>query len=119
MSYAITSGHSLVSPVATIALVICLLTSSTPAAPQTIVAVAKESSTGFIFWFHANGLAKLIQGRGIGNASRQEKQADRDARVSRVQIFPGDATIDVSDRVRFSAVAYDRDDNPVGGVKIR
>jgi len=119
MSYAITSGCSWASRAATIALVICLLTSSTPAAPQTIVAVAKESSTSFIFWFHANGLAELIQGRGIGNARGQEKQSDRDAKVTRVQIFPGEATIDLSDRVRFSAVAYDRDDNPVGGVKIR
>src|SRR5690348_5486302 len=102
MRYAITSGYSWVSRAATIALVICLLTSSTPAASQTMVAVAKESSTSFIFWFHANGLAKLFQGRDIGNARRQEKQTDRDAKVSRVQIFPGDATIDLSDRVRFS-----------------
>jgi RHS repeat-associated protein len=81
--------------------------------------VAKESSVGFAFWYQGSGLAKLIQGNGTGNAKAQEKQADRDAKVSRIQIFPGDVTVDLSDPVRFSAVAYDRDGDPVGGVKIK
>lgn len=113
------SGCSCLSRAVTMALVLCLLSSATPAAPEAIVAVARESSVSFAFWFHASGLAKLIQGQGIGNARAQEKQADRDAKISRVQIFPGDVTVDLSDRVRFSAVAYDRDGDPIGGVKIR
>src|ERR1700694_4381895 len=92
---------------ATIALILCLLSTSTPAAPQTIVATVKESTISFAFWYRASALAKLIQGRGVGNAKGQEKQADRDAKISRVQIFPGDVTVDLSDRVKFSAVAYD------------
>src|SRR5260370_1218352 len=70
----------------TIALVLCLLTSSTPAAPETIVALARESSVSFAFWYQASGLAKFIQGRGVGSARAQEKQADRDAKISRLQI---------------------------------
>jgi len=97
-----------------------LLSSSTPAAPQTIVAVTRESWASFAFWYSANGgLRRLLQGRGNGNERAQEKQADRDAKVSRLQIFPGDVTIDLSDHVRFTAVAYDRDNNPVGGVKVK
>ena len=107
------------SRVVSVALVLCLLSSSTPAAAQTIIAVAKESSTSFAFWFNSSGLAKLVQGRGLGNAKRQEKQAERDAKISRLQIFPGDVTIDLGERVRFSAIAYDQDNNPVGGVKIK
>ena len=102
-----------------VGLTLSLMIASTPAAPQTIVALAKESSVSFLFWFHASGLAKLIQGRGIGKAKGQEKQADRDAKISRIQIFPNEATINLSDRVRFAAVAYDQDGNPVGGVKIK
>src|SRR5713226_1101410 len=113
------SGCSWLSRVASIALVLCLLSSSTPAAPETIVAAARESSVSFAFWYQASGLAKFIQGRGLGNAPGQEKQADRDAKISRVQIFPGDVTVDLSDHVRFSAVAYDRDGDSIGGVKTR
>src|SRR6266404_7922693 len=112
-------ARTLVMRVVTITLAICLLSSSTPAAPQTIVFVAKESVTSFAFWYHASGLGKLVQGQGIGNAKGQEKQADRDAKVARIQIFPGDVTVDLSDHVRFSAVGYDRDGNSVGGIKIK
>jgi len=100
--------------------IISLMTSSTPAAaPATIVALAKEYGVSLEFWLHASGLAKLVQGSGSGNANPQEKQSDRDAKVSRLQIFPGDVTVDLSDHVSFSALAYDRDNTPVGGVKIK
>lgn len=102
-----------------IGLTLSLMIASTPAAPQTIVAVAKESSVSFLFWFRASGLAKTLQLQGAPSASLQEKQADRDAKVSRIQIFPGDVTIDLSDRVRFSAVAYDPDGNAIGGIKVK
>ena len=119
MSSATRPGYSLLRQAATVTIAICLFSSSTPAAPQTIVEVAKESTISFAFWYRASGLAKLIQGQGLGNATAQEKQEDRDAKISRVQIFPGDVTVDLSDHVRFSAVAYDRDGDPIGGVKIR
>ena len=60
-----------------IALILSLLATSTPAAPQTIVAFAKETSISFSFWFHASGWRKvavrLIQGRD-SNGKVQEKQ---------------------------------------------
>ncbi len=119
MSSANQYARTLVMRVVTITLAICLLSSSTPAAPQTIVFVAKESVTSFAFWYQASGLWKLVQGQGIGNAKGQEKQADRDAKIDRLQVFPSDATVDLSDHVRFSAVAYDRNGDTVGGVKIK
>ena len=102
-----------------IALILCLLSTSTPAAPQTIAALAKESSISFAFWFRASGVAKLLQGRGAGSAGKQEKQADRNAKVARIQIFPGDVTVQLDQRVHFTAVAYDRNDSPVSGVNIK
>ena len=75
------------------------------------------SASTLSFWYQASGLAKLLQGR--GNAPGQEKQSDRDAKVSRIQIFPGDVTVDVNEHVRFAAVAYDDAGNTVGGVKVR
>jgi YD repeat-containing protein len=52
-------------------------------------------------------------------ARGQEKQSDRDAKIDRLQVFPSDATVDLSDHVRFSAVAYDRNGDTVGGAKIK
>ena len=104
------------------ALIVSVLATSTPAAPQTIVALAKESNASFAFWFHSSGwrkeLSRLIEGRDQ-NPKGQEKQRDRDAKVTRIQIFPGDVTVELGDQVRFSAIAYDRDNTPVGGVKIK
>jgi RHS repeat-associated protein len=101
-----------------IVLTLALFTSSTPAAPQIVVTLAKETSVSFLFWYNANGLAKLLQGQGVGHI-KQEKQKDRDARVTRLEISPTDVTIDLSDHVRFVAVAYDADGKTVGGVKIK
>lgn len=105
-----------------ITLILSLCATSTPAAPQTIVAVTKESSVSLAFWFHASGVRKLasqlLQGQ-IPNLTRQETQQDRDGRVARIQIYPGDLTVDLDDQVQFSAIAYDRYNTPVGGIKMR
>jgi hypothetical protein len=56
----------------------------------------------------------------IGNRRcAQEKQSERDARVSRLEILPGDVTVQEGQRVNFTAVAFDSSNNTVGGVKIR
>jgi len=102
----------------TVALILSLLSASTPAAPQTIVALAKESSVSFLFWYHSRGLAKLIPGQGQGDVRKQETQAERNARVQRLKVFPGDVTLFVDQRLDLAAVAYDKDDVPVGGVRI-
>src|SRR6201991_339867 len=102
-----------------VALTLCMLSSSTPAAPQTIVSVTSETAIDLGFWFHNSGLAKWLQGEGSGSRKKQQKQADRDALITSLQIFPGDVTVERGERVRFSAVAYDQENNPVGGVKIK
>src|SRR5438067_10660317 len=99
-----------------ILLVISLLSNSTPALSQTIVAAANEWSTGALFWFHWSGARKLFQSE-RGN-SNQERQSDRDAKVTKLKIFPGDVTLIVGQTLHLSAVAYDRDEATVGGVKI-
>ena len=63
MSSAAPSANLLVR-VISVSLVVCLLSSATPSAPQTIVTLAKESSISFLFWFHSSSSRKLIQGNG-------------------------------------------------------
>jgi len=110
---------SVATKIASVALVLCLLSASTPAAPQTIVALANESALSFYFWFNNSGIRKLVQGRSTAKAKPQEKQATRDAKISWIQIFPGDTTVDVSDRIKFTALAFDADNNPIGGIKVK
>ncbi len=104
-------------------LLLSLLGSSTPAAPQTIVGVGKELPVSLVFWFHSSGwaarLRRVVQGQSAPASKPQETQADRDARVTRVQIYPGDLTVQLSRRVRFVAVAYDNGGNAVGGVQTK
>ncbi len=108
-----------ISRTISITIILCLLLVSTPAAPQMILAVAKDRQVGLTFWLYSSGLAKWLQRNGGASSRVQEKQRDRDAKINRIQIFPGNVTIDVSDHVRFSAIAYGLDDNPIGGVKAR
>src|SRR2546430_3688822 len=100
-----------------VALAICLLSSSTPAAPQVIVALASESKVSLAFWFNSGGLRKLIQGSGVGNARVQEKQSDRDARVASIKIFPRNIVLHVDERINLAAVGYDLNGAPVGGLR--
>src|ERR1051325_8129730 len=97
------------------ALIVSLLLSSTPTAPQTIVAFARETNVSLIFWYHTSGLKKLVQGQGFEDRKEQESQSERDARISRIEIFPKEATVELGDHVRFASVAFDSEDNAVGG----
>ncbi|HEX5888429.1 MAG TPA: hypothetical protein VFY61_06985, partial [Pyrinomonadaceae bacterium] len=106
--------------VGAILLALSLFSSSTPAAPKTIVDVVQESKLSLWLWYHSTGIAALVQGQGIGKVKEQEKQRDRDEKINRIEIYPSDGvTVDPGEHVRFAAVAYDAEDNVVGGVKIK
>ena len=112
--------YSHLRSIVSVSLVISLLGASTPAAPKTIIFIAKDSSESLRFWAYASGFMALFQGRGNGNGQpRQEKQKDRDARVASIQILPGDITIPAFQRVVFGAVAYDQNGDPISGVKFK
>src|SRR6185436_6657674 len=89
---ALTAASSACQRAICIALILSLLTVSTPAAPQTIVNVAREASFSFGLWYRAGGLKELLQGLGEGSARKQEKQSERNARVTRLEISPGNVT---------------------------
>lgn len=107
-----------ISPALTIFLMLTLLVSSTPAAPRLIVDRVKESRTSLAFWWASSDVANLLDPQNWRAKKTQEKQEERDARVVRLQIVPGDVTVSVSEQVSFSAIALDADDAPVTGVKI-
>ena len=104
-------------------LITVLLATSTPAAPQTIVALVADGSTSLMFWFHQSGWAATLKqtnsGQGPPDHKRQEKQEDRDTRVARIEIYPGDVTVQVDERVAFTTVAFDQHGDPVGGVRVK
>ena len=66
--------------VVSVVLVVSLLATSTPAAPQTIVALAKESSVSLGFWFQRQRMAE-----GCGAITvRVETQTPRNKRSSEI-----------------------------------
>jgi len=113
------SVSSVAHRIGSILVAVSLMSASTPAAPKTIIALAEQSRVSFAFWYHSSGLAKAIQGRGAPNPRAQERQADRDAKVSRLEIHPSNVSVDLAERVRFVAVGYDGAGNAVGGVNVR
>src|SRR5689334_4913645 len=106
-------GASIARRALSIGLMLSLLSTSTLAAPTTIVNWANDARISFMFWYASSGVASWLQGR--SNApGKLETQRDRDLRISRVQIFPGDVDIQVGEHVNFAAVAYDAEDKQVG-----
>ena len=104
-----------------VALVVSLLITSTPASAQTFVSVIAESNASFAFWLRASRfpqkLYQSLTGQGPQRKA-QETQRDRDAQIIRLQIYPGDVTINVGEGVAFAALAYDQQGATVGGTKI-
>src|SRR4030095_8492758 len=99
--------------------ILTMVANSALAAPVPLAGFARECGVSLRFWAASGGLARLIQGLGSDSSQSQEKQSDRDTKVASIQILPGDVTIDLSDRVSFSAVAYDQQNSPVGGVRFK
>ncbi len=102
-------------------LIIALLSTSTPAAPVVLTELAGQWQSELGFRFYTSGwsatMSNLFTLQGGRRAVQpQEKQEDRDARVRRIEIQPGDVTAHVEERLVFSAIAYEQDGTPVGGV---
>lgn len=98
-----------------------LLANSTPAAPKTLMQVAVSTKDGVTFWFQVNGVIPRLLNFFVGaeKVKQQEKQTERDARVTRIQISPSDVIAYEGQQVNFTALAYDAQDNQVGGVKFK
>src|SRR5215213_11027557 len=104
-------------------LAISLLCNSTPAAAQTIVTVSNDWSVSIAFWLQASGslttLKRLLAGDYLPKTNSQETQSDRDGRVRRIYISPGDVTARIGEVVRFSAIAYGDNGDTISGVNFR
>ena len=126
-------GRQVISLVLTITLVANPLL----AAPQGFTLLGHEMSYDASFWWHNSGWAaktakwltqskpgdtKGWDGKGAPPNTppapkEQEKQSDRDYKVSRLEISPRDVTIATGEKIIFSAIAYDRNGNMIPGVK--
>jgi YD repeat-containing protein len=111
-----------------VALVSTLLFNTAFAAPQTAenaAAMVKGWKQELRYWLYASGWESRLlawQGRltdkpGKTEPKPQETQEERNAKVVRVEISPGDVTAQAGEPVVFSAAAYDPHGAPVSGVK--
>ena len=107
--------------VLSVLLVLSILTASTPGAPRAVVETSQQVGTDISFWLKANyvlpKLWNLITQQNK-KPKPEQSQSDRDAKVRRIEILPGDVTVQEGQQVNFTAVAYDAENNSVGGVKI-
>lgn len=85
------------------------------------MAMASDISTGLRFWFHQSGweaaLRRTFSEQKRPSRKPQERQAERNARVARIEVYPGDVTVQVDEHVAFAAVAYDQNNEAVGGIR--
>lgn len=106
-----------------VSLAVTLLAGSAPAAPRILFNTAVEWQGGAAIWLETSSLAgtikRLLAGGGAPSPRPQEEQTSRDSRVSRLRISPGEANILLGERVYFAAIAYDQEDEPVGGVRYK
>lgn len=102
-------------------LIMTMLSASTPAAPQIIVDAASEWRIGLMFWLESSEVVArvraLLTGSNAPASQSQETQEERNAQVTRIQIYPGDVTIRAGETVLFSAVAYDSQSAAISGVR--
>ncbi|MDQ3803341.1 MAG: hypothetical protein M3416_05745, partial [Acidobacteriota bacterium] len=105
-------------------LCLSLLATPTPAAPLILKDLASGAWLGAVLWLDSSGwsvaLREVLAGQLRPGAAEEEQQEERDARVMRVEITPGgEVTARVGERVRFAAVAFDKEGGTVGGVKFK
>jgi RHS repeat-associated protein len=130
---------------ACVAMIVVMFAQGVLASPQVarasvevVSATAINSWQGAYFWFHSSGLAKSLgihltsttqgsragwDGRGAPKRNRPaqaraESNAEREARVARIKIYPGDVEINTGEPVVFAAVGFDSQGNTVGGLDV-
>jgi RHS repeat-associated protein len=85
--------------------------------------VASEWGASLSFWLYSSEAAARVKRALLfqNNPSNksQEKQAERDARVTRIEIYPGDVTVQADEHIAFTSAAFDQKGNPVGGVRVK
>lgn len=104
-------------------LILAILSTSTPAAPQVLVGAATEWRVSFVFWLEASGWAATVRRlfspqdeEGADPNVEQEDQTQRESQTSLLKIYPANVTFRVGDKAVFAAVANDTQNIPIGGV---
>lgn len=95
-------------------LMTALLAASTPCAAQIISARVRTWSQSQPMLAKSSDRPAMPQQMA---APQQETQTTREARVVRIQIYPGEMRLLVGQRLNFAAVAYDNNGAAVGGIK--
>ncbi len=98
-----------------ILLIVNILTISTPAAPATLIGTAGEISQDIRFGFFSGKWA--VNFPAFLGAFVKSSGASQNENISRIQIYPGSVTIKKGEKLVFSAVGFDSQDEPLSGVE--
>lgn len=114
--FAVRSARSARIRFLTAALIVSMLTVSTPAAPQTIVRGISKSWQEARFAVLSSGFLDNIPNFRAAFLSKRIARPHRSIEVSRIRIFPGALSIRQGQETVLSAIAYDRDNEPLSGI---
>lgn len=99
-------------------LIATILTTSTPAAPQTIAASAGEIGQDIRFTYLSTNFAASLGGWTNNLLMFFAPKKQQVSPISRIEIQPGgDVKIRQGEPINFTAVAYSSKGNPIGGLK--
>jgi YD repeat-containing protein len=98
-------------------LAITIFTSSVPAAPKTMVDSAGELSQDIRFAYLSSSLSSLSF-YNLLSFSFFSPSSSAQASVASIQVFPGNVTVKQGERVTFSAIGFDYENEPISGIDL-
>jgi len=121
-----------------VCLVVLLISNQTLAATGFVMAGAELGQKAHLWWHRSGWAAKFDRsfptrsrgqvpkgwdGKGAPSGRQPapnmtEEKEDREQKIARVQIFPGDISIQTGQQAVFTAVAYDKDGSPISGLDV-
>jgi RHS repeat-associated protein len=99
-------------------LILSLLATSAPAAPQSIVGAASEFAQDVRYGFLSGGWAKSLQTWFVPTSVAASSD-NQNEQISSIRIFPGSITLRRGQTAFFAAIAYDAENQPLSGVDFK
>jgi YD repeat-containing protein len=97
-------------------LALAIFTTTVPAAPKTLIDSAKEFSQDIRFAYLSSSLSvfnfyNLLSFSFSGQSNSQQS-------IASIQVFPGSVTVKQGEKVTFSAIGFDSENEPVSGIDL-
>jgi RHS repeat-associated protein len=110
--------HRLAGQALCLLIILSLLATSAPAAPQSIVGAANEFAQDIRFGFISGGWLKKLSAQ-FGGTSHAASDNNQNEQIRNVRIVPGSITLQRGQTAVFAALAYNADNELLSGVDFK